>query len=73
LVGLGLFGRRRGFLGLKLFSWNFLEHWILDHLLVEKVRQFKRRHRQQLDRLLQRGRQDQFLDELRVEFLLDTH
>ena len=52
---------------------HLLEHGVLDHLLVEQVRQFEGRHRQQLDGLLQRGRQDQLLDELRVEFLLDRH
>jgi hypothetical protein len=44
-----------------------------DHFLVEKVGQLERRHRQQLDRLLQRWRQDELLNEFCVKPLLDAH
>jgi hypothetical protein len=39
--------------GLQLFRGNFLEHRVLDHFLIQELRQLERRHRQQLDRLLQ--------------------
>ena len=58
--GVALFRRRlfflfflRGFDRLELFGRHFLEHRVLDHLLIEELRQLERRHRQQLDRLLQ--------------------
>ena len=58
---------------LKLFGGHFLEHRVLDHLLVEQLRQLERRHRQELDRLLKRRRQNQLLNELGVEFLRNRH
>ena len=58
---------------LQLLGRHLLEHRVLDHLLVEQIGQLERRHRQQLDRLLQRRRQNQLLDELGVKFLLDAH
>ena len=59
--------------GLEIFGRHFLEHRVLDHFLVEQVRQLKGRHRQQLDGLLQRGGQNQLLNEFGVKPLLDTH
>ncbi len=47
-------------------------HERLKALLAE-LGQLQRGHRQKLDRLLQRRRKDQLLDETRVEFLLDCH
>ena len=70
---IGFFLLRRGFRGLQILGGNLLEHRILDHFLVQKIREFERRHRQQLDRLLERRRENELLDELRVKFLLDTH
>jgi hypothetical protein len=48
-----LLRRGRGLGRLEVFGGNLLEHRILDHFLVQEVRQLERRHRQQLDRLLQ--------------------
>ena len=59
--------------GCEFLGRNLLEHRVLDHLLIQQVRQLERRHRQQLDRLLERRREDQFLNELGVKFLLDAH
>ena len=73
LFGLGLFLRRGGLGGLQFLGRHLFEHRVLDHLLIEQVRELERRHRQQLDGLLQRWRQDQFLNELGVKFLLDAH
>ncbi len=73
LIGLGFFRRLGGFGGLQLLGRHFLQHRVLDHLLIEEIRQFQRRHRQQLDRLLKRRRQNQLLDELCMEFLRDRH
>ena len=39
----------------------------------KKIGELQRRHRQQLDGLLQRWREDELLNELGVESLLDTH
>ena len=58
---------------LELLGRDFLEQRVLDHLLVQQVGQLERRHRQQLDRLLQRRRQDELLNEFGVEFLLNRH
>jgi hypothetical protein len=58
---------------LQFLGRRLLEQRVLDHLLVEQFRQFERRHRQQLDRLLQRRRQNQLLNEFGVEFLRDCH
>ena len=51
---------------LQLLCRHFLQQRVLDDLLIEQLGQLERRHRQQLDRLLQRRRQDQLLDELGV-------
>jgi hypothetical protein len=78
-VGLFLVGRfllllfRCGLDRLELLGGNFLQHRVLDHFLVEELRQLERRHGQELDRLLQRRRQNQLLDELGVKFLRDRH
>ena len=58
LVWLGLFRGGAGVSWLKFLGGDLLEHRILDHLLVQEVRQLQRRHRQQLDRLLQRWCKD---------------
>ena len=73
LLGVGLFRGRGGFGRLQVLGRHFLEHRVLDHLLIQQIRQFERRHRQQLDGLLQRRRKNQLLDELGVKFLLDAH
>jgi hypothetical protein len=69
LVVLG--GLRFG--GLDVLDGDFLEHRVLDHLLRQQVAKLERGHRQQLDGLLQRRRQNQLLNELRVEFLRNGH
>ena len=56
------------FLGLRL-----LEQRVLDDLLVQHVDELQRRHRQQLDGLLQRWRQDQLLRQPHLEFLINRH
>jgi hypothetical protein len=56
----------RGLDRLQFLGRHFLEHRILDHFLVEQFRELERRHRQQLDGLLQRRRQNQLLNELGV-------
>ena len=61
------------FRGLELLGRHFLEHRVLDHLLIEKVRKLERRHRQQLDRLLQRRRHDQPLGKFEMKFLFQGH
>ena len=76
VLGLGL--RRLGFLlggglrlgGLEILGRDLLEQRVLDHFLLQQVRELERRHRQQLDGLLQRGRQNELLRELGLEFLL---
>jgi len=69
---IGLIGNRLGFGGHfrrgNIFG-RFLEERVLDHLLVQQLRELDRRHRQQLDRLLERWRQNQLLGEPRGEFL----
>ena len=57
---------------LKLFGRNLLEQRVLDDLLIQQIDQLQRRHGQQLDGLLQRGGEDEFLGELEleVEFVL---
>ena len=62
-----------GFGRLEVFGRDLLEHRVLDDFLVQQVRQLERRHRQQLDRLLQRRRQNELLNELCVKFLLNRH
>ena len=80
--GVGLVGLLLGvwlFLGLRGLGWlqflrgHLLEHGVLDHLLVEQIGELECRHRQQLDRLLKRRRQNELLDEPCVKFLLNTH
>ena len=58
---------------LEFLGRHLLEQRVLDHLLVQQVGQLERRHRQQLDGLLQRRRQDELLNELCMEFLLNRH
>jgi hypothetical protein len=58
LLGIGLFLRRRGFDRLQFLGRHFFQHRVLDHLLIEQIGELERRHRQQLDGLLQRWRQD---------------
>jgi hypothetical protein len=67
-----LLGRLR-FGGLLLFDRLLLEHRVLDHLVVQQILQLERRHWQQLDRLLQRWRQNQLLNEFGVKFLRNRH
>ena len=69
---LGLLGHG-GRLGLHVLGRNLLEQRVLDHLLRQQFAQFEGGHRQQLDRLLQRWRENELLDELRVKFLLNRH
>ena len=71
--GLGFLDLRGGFGGLEVFGGHLFEHRVLDDFLVQQVGELERRHRQQLDGLLQRRRQNQLLNELRVEFLLNRH
>ena len=73
LLGIVLFRRGRRLGRLQFLGRHLLEHRVLDHFLVQEIRQLERRHRQQLDRLLERWRQNQLLNELRVKFLLNTH
>ncbi len=60
LVGLLLLG------GLEFLGRDLFEQRVLDHLLVQQVGELERRHRQQLDRLLQRRRQNELLNEFGV-------
>jgi hypothetical protein len=53
LLRLGLRLRSRGLFGGGILGRRLLEQRILHHLLVEEVGQLERRHRQQLDSLLQ--------------------
>jgi hypothetical protein len=70
--GVGLLGGGLGLLlfrllllrRLQLLGRDLLQQRVLHHLLVQKICQLERRHRQQLDRLLQRGRQNELLNEL---------
>jgi hypothetical protein len=41
LLRLGFLRRRRGIDRLQLLGWNFLQHRILDHLLVQEVRELQ--------------------------------
>ena len=71
----GRFGGRlllllRGFRRLKIFGRNLLEHRVFDHFLIQEIGKLERRHRQQLDGLLQRRRQNQLLNEFGVKPLL---
>ena len=52
---------------LRLLDRDLLEQRVLHHLLLEHLGQLEGRERQQLDRLLQRGRQDQPLRQPRGE------
>jgi hypothetical protein len=56
LLGFGLFRRGGGLRRLQILGGNLLQHRVLHHLLIEQIGEFKRRHRQQLNRLLQRWR-----------------
>ena len=73
LFGVGLLVLRLLLRGLQLFGRHLFEHRVFNHLLVEKVRKFERGHRQQLDRLLQRWRKDELLNEFGVELLRNRH
>ena len=68
-LGLGLRLRllRDLLAGLGLLERHLLEQRVLHHLLLEHLGQLQRRERQQLDRLLQRRRQDQPLRQARGE------
>ena len=67
----GLLIRRFRFrlFGLRFFG-GFFEERILEELLIEDFLELEFRQLQQLDRLLQRRRHDQFLGKSEVEFLL---
>ena len=68
-LGLRLFLRFRfGFFLLR-FLGRFLEERVFEQLLVEDFLELELRQLQQLDRLLQRRRHDQFLGEFEVKFL----
>ena len=67
LLGLLLFGR------LELLGRDFFEERVLDHLLVQEIGQLQRGHRQELDRLLERRREDELLNEFGVQLLRDRH
>jgi hypothetical protein len=54
-------------------GWYLLEQGVFDHFLRQQVRQLERGHRQQLDSLLQRGRQNELLRQLGLESLRNTH
>jgi len=73
LLRLGLFLRLGGLRRLQFLGGHLLEQGVLHHLLIQEIGELQGRHRQQLDCLLQRRRENQLLDKLRVEFLLDTH
>ena len=72
-LGFGLLDLRGGFGRLQVLGRHLFEHRVLDDFLVQQVGQLERRHRQQLDGLLQRRRQNELLNELRVKFLLNRH
>ena len=59
--------------GLQLLGGDLLEQGVLHHFLREPIGQLERRHRQQLDRLLERRRQDELLRELCLELLRNGH
>ncbi len=65
-LGFGLLGLRRGFGRLKVLGRHLFEHRVFDDFLVQQIGQLERRHRQQLDGLLQRRRQNELLNELCV-------
>ena len=67
LVRLDLLG------GLEFLGRDFLEQRVFDHLLVQQIGKLQRRHRQQLDGLLERRRKDELLNELRMELLRNRH
>ena len=67
LVLLRLLGR------LQVLGRDLLEQRVLHHLLVQQIGQLQRRHRQQLDRLLERWRKDELLNEFGVELLRNRH
>ena len=74
-VGLriGLVRRRLGVGCLLVLRRHFLQEGILHDLPVQQIGQLDGRHRQQLDRLLQRRGEDESLGEPRLEPLLDCH
>jgi hypothetical protein len=72
-VRVGFLRLRDGLGRLQVLGGDLLEHRVLDDFLIQQVGELQRRHRQQLDRLLQRRGQNEFLNELRVEFLLNRH
>ena len=72
LLGLRLFGLLL-LGGLELLGLDFLEERVLDHLLIQQISELERGHRQQLDGLLQRRRQNELLNEFCVQFLLNRH
>ena len=59
--------------GLQIFGRDLFEQRVFDDLLIEQIRQLQRRHRQQLDGLLQRWRQNQLLRQFRLQLLLNRH
>ena len=59
--------------GADVVRGRLFEHRILNHFLVEHLGELERRHRQQLDGLLQRWRQNELLNEFGVQPLLDCH
>ena len=67
------FGLLLCFSGLEILGGDLFEQGVLDHLLVEQIRQLQRGHRQQLDRLLQRWRQNEFLRQSCLQLLLYGH
>ncbi len=69
----GLVGGRLCLGGLQVLARNLLQQGVLDHLLVQHVGKLERRHRQQLDRLLERRRQNELLREPRLELLVNGH
>ena len=48
----------------RILGGDLLEQGVFHHFLRQEIGQLERRHRQQLDRLLQRGRQDELLRQL---------
>ena len=58
---------------LLLLGRNLLEQRVLDYLLGQQVDELQRGHREQLDRLLQRRRQDQLLGQPCLQLLLYCH
>ena len=56
--------------GPQILGRHLFEQGVLDHFLVEEIGELERAHREQLDGLLQRWRQNQLLKELGMKFLL---